>query len=103
MPGTHRPEGVVALSGSGIIPGRTVQAQLRDIAPSILTWFGLPIPDHVQGEPLACLTGRGWLDHDHRRDGSHSLASNHLEAGFEYTAEEQALIEQRLSDLGYLE
>ncbi len=103
MPGTHRPEGVVALSGSGIIPGRTIRANLRDVAPSILTWFGLPVPDHVEGEPLPCLTGRGWLDRDHRRDGPHDLSAVRPEPGFEYTAEEQALIEQRLSDLGYLE
>jgi len=104
MPGTHRPEGVVALAGNGVVPGRTIRANLRDIAPSILTWFGLPIPDHVEGEPLACLTGLGWLAPDWRRDAPHHqpVAGPH-EAGFEYTPEEQALIEQRLSDLGYLE
>ena len=103
MPGTHRPEGVVALSGAGIIPGRTLQAQLRDVAPSILTWFGLPIPEHIEGEPLACLTGHGWNGRNERRDLAHAGIAGTHEAGFEYTAEEQALIEQRLADLGYLE
>jgi predicted AlkP superfamily phosphohydrolase/phosphomutase len=103
MPGTHRPEGVVALSGAGIIPGRTLQAQLRDVAPTILTWFGLPIPEHVEGEPLPCLSGYGWNGRNERRDPAHSGVAGTHEAGFEYTAEEQALIEQRLADLGYLE
>jgi predicted AlkP superfamily phosphohydrolase/phosphomutase/SAM-dependent methyltransferase len=103
MPGTHRPEGVIALSGPGIQPGRTLKANLRDVAPSILTWFGLPIPEHVEGEPLACLTGFGWQGPNLRRDPGHeALAGNH-QAGFEYTPEEQAMIEQRLADLGYLE
>ena len=104
MPGTHRPEGVIALAGSGIPAGPMAEAQLRDVAPSILTWFGLPIPPHVEGEPFACLAGSRWLDRDHRVDpGPTPVAAHHLQAGFEYTDEEQALIEQRLSDLGYLE
>ena len=103
MPGTHRPEGVVAWSGSGVVPGRTLAADLRDITPSILTWFGLPIPSHVQGEPLPCLTARGWLAPNLRRDSPHDPVVGTHEAGFEYTPEEQALIEQRLADLGYLE
>ncbi len=103
MPGTHRPEGVVAWSGSGVTPGRTIEANLRDITPSILTWFGLPIPPHVQGEPLDCLTGRGWITPDIRRDAPHEPIRGGHEPGFEYTPEEQALIEQRLADLGYLE
>ena len=103
MPGTHRPEGVIALAGSGVEPGRTLQAQLVDVAPSILTWFGLPIPEHVEGEPFACLGGYGWESPNLRRDPAHSAVAGTHQAGFEYTAEEQAMIEQRLADLGYLE
>ncbi len=103
MPGTHRPEGVIALAGAGIEPGRTLNAQLRDVAPSILAWFGLPIPGHVEGEPLPCLNGLGWQDRNTRRDPAHAELAGTLEPGFEYTPEEQAMIEQRLADLGYLE
>ena len=55
LPGTHRPEGIVALAGAGIAPGRTLQADLRDIAPTILKLFGLPIPATSRASPLACL------------------------------------------------
>jgi len=103
MPGTHRPEGIVALAGPGIAPGRTLRAQLRDIAPTILAWFGLPIPAHVEGEPLACLVGSGRDGRSERRDPGHEALTGPHRAGFEYTPEEQALIEQRLADLGYLE
>lgn len=103
MPGTHRPEGVVAWSGPGVLPGRTLDADLRDVTPSILTWFGLPIPAHVEGEPLPCLAGLGWITPNLRRDpGVPATHAPHAPT-FEYTAEEQALIEQRLADLGYLE
>ena len=103
MPGTHRPEGVVAWSGAGVPAGRTLDANLRDITPSILTWFGLDIPNHIQGKPLPCLTARGWITPNLRRDAPESPMSGPHEPGFEYTPEEQALIEQRLADLGYLE
>ncbi|WP_435010438.1 alkaline phosphatase family protein [Tundrisphaera lichenicola] len=103
MPGTHRPEGVIALEAPGVVPGRTMQANLRDVAPSILSLFGLPIPEYVEGQKFACLGNPGWIGRNQRRDPAHSgIGGPHL-PGFEYTEEEQALIEQRLADLGYLE
>lgn len=99
LPGTHRPEGIVALCLPGVAPGRTLQADLQDISPSILRLFGLPIPAHVEGHPLPCLP----LGLDVRQDlPSHAVSGPH-HAPFEYSAEEQAIIEQRLADLGYLE
>ena len=103
MPGTHRPEGVIALSGPGIEPGRNLKAQLRDVAPTILTWFGLPVPEHAEGEPLPCLNGHGWKSSKLRVDQGHEVFQGRHEEGFEYSPEEQAMIEQRLADLGYLE
>ncbi len=106
LPGTHRPEGVVSLCAPGVMPGRTVKADLRDIAPTILSLFGLLTPVHVEGRPLAATQGQ----HAHvvqqtRIDPPETLFSgpHHRENEFAYTAEEQAIIEQRLSDLGYLE
>ena len=105
LPGTHRPEGVVALSGAGLGAGRYLKENLTDITPTILALLGLPIPDHVEGRPIAGLgtlaAPRGFTPsrNDHAEDpidGPHPKA-------FEYTSEEQAIIEQRLSDLGYLE
>jgi predicted AlkP superfamily phosphohydrolase/phosphomutase len=99
LPGTHRPEGIVALSGSGIAPGRTLKAELIDVAPTVLTLFGLPIPSHVEGRPLPCL-GRMPII---RQDPPVTDLNGPHHGQFEYTPEEQRLIEQRLSDLGYLE
>ena len=100
LPGTHRPEGIVSMAGPGIAPGRTLAAQLVDIAPTILTMFGVSIPAHVEGRPLPCLPTGG--EPALRVDEASAFAGPH-QAQFEYTAEEQAIIEQRLADLGYLE
>ncbi len=53
LPGTHRPEGVVALAGVGLPPGRNLKAHLIDATPTILALLGLPIPGHIEGTPIA--------------------------------------------------
>ena len=99
LPGTHRPEGIVALCAPGVTPGRRLKANLHDAAPTILALLGLPIPAHVEGKPLDCLPNPQTTRHQAHAEihaGPHRPA-------FEYSDEEQALIEQRLADLGYLE
>lgn len=105
LPGTHRPEGIVALCASGVSAGRTLDADLRDIAPTVLSMFGVPIPSHIEGKPLACVSASATRT---RTDApSRVFAGAHAEAtraaDFEYSAADQALIEQRLADLGYME
>lgn len=104
LPGTHRPEGVVALAGTGVIPGRTLNADLRDIAPTVLTLFGLPVPEVMEGKPLEAFGG-GRPGGVLREDAAASPINgpHRPQPQFEFSAEEQALIEQRLADLGYLE
>lgn len=99
LPGTHRPEGIVAMAGAGITPGRSLKANLHDIAPTVLGLFGVPIPDHVEGVPLPCLTNLPTV----RLDPPGRAINGPHQPQFEYTPEEQAIIEQRLADLGYLE
>ncbi len=110
LPGTHRPEGVVAYSAPGVNPGRFLKADLRDVAPTVLNLFGIAAPGHIEGRPLPCATpfgSRSRLDSPSPNlTGPHVGPSHDAQpaaAAFEYTAEEQAIIEQRLADLGYLE
>jgi predicted AlkP superfamily phosphohydrolase/phosphomutase len=99
LPGTHRPEGIVAVSGPGITPGRTMQAHLNDVMPSILKWFRLPIPAHVEGMPLPCLDALPTL----RQDAATSPINGPHQPAFEHHSDEdQRLIEERLRELGYL-
>jgi predicted AlkP superfamily phosphohydrolase/phosphomutase len=99
LPGTHRPEGIVALAAAGITPGRTLQAHLIDIAPTILTLLGHPIPASMEGRPLSCVSAAPAF----RTDSPAPAINGPHQPGFEYTPEEQAIIEERLADLGYLE
>ena len=99
LPGTHRPEGIVAVSGRGVAPGRTLQAHLNDVMPSILKWFRLPIPAHVEGTPLPCLDVLPSV----RQDGaSPTINGPHRPAFDHHSDEDQRLIEERLRELGYL-
>jgi len=101
LPGTHRPEGVVALVGPGVEPGRSLKANLPDVAPTILKLLGLPIPGHMEGTPLPCLSNLPTFRLD---TPTESVAGPHShQPDFDYSPEEQAIIEQRLADLGYLE
>ncbi len=100
LPGTHRPEGVVALQSAGVDPNQRLNGDLVDIAPTVLALFGLPIPAHVEGKPLAFATSNT----QSRTDApAPAIAGMHNAAAFEYSAEDQEIIERRLADLGYLE
>jgi predicted AlkP superfamily phosphohydrolase/phosphomutase len=104
LPGTHRPEGIVALAGAGLPPGRDLRADLTDATPTMLSLLGLPIPSHIEGKPIA---GTGTTDRSAFIPARHDPPADLLEGPhkkpFDYSIEEQQIIEQRLADLGYLE
>ena len=77
-----------------------------DATPTILSLLGLPIPGHIEGRPI---TGGGEAAESSlpaasiRKDSPEPPHDGPHRRPFEYTDEEQAIIEQRLADLGYLE
>ncbi len=51
--GSHRPEGILVMSGPGIQPGAKIEsAGVADILPTMLALAGLPIPKDIDGRPL---------------------------------------------------
>jgi predicted AlkP superfamily phosphohydrolase/phosphomutase len=107
LPGTHRPEGIVALAGTGLPAGRNLRAQLIDVTPTILALLGHAIPAHIEGKPIDGSSSASTEPHPgfsttRRDDPQEPLEGPHRKP-FEYTFEEQAIIEQRLAELGYLE
>ncbi len=106
LPGTHRPEGIVALAGAGLAPGRYLKAHLIDAAPTILALLGQAIPAHIEGKPIV---GAAAPLHETpgfavtRHDAAEQLLDGPHKKPFEYSSEEQEIIEKRLAELGYLE
>jgi predicted AlkP superfamily phosphohydrolase/phosphomutase len=100
--GDHRMEGVLVAAGPPFRPGAApAQATLLDVAPTILHLLGVPVPDDMDGRVLNEILDPAFTP---------AHANAELAAGAEaavpvpsaYTEEEDAQIQQRLADLGYL-
>lgn len=106
LPGTHRPEGVVALRGVGLAPGRNLDAHLIDVTPTILAALGLAIPVHIEGTSIISSSRPaqpGANFNAVRHDQPEDVLEGPHRRPFEYSSQEQEIIERRLADLGYLE
>ena len=97
--GDHRLDGMIVGVGPAFEKGAApINACLLDIAPTILHLMGVPVPDDMDGRVLTELLKtelRG------SQQVQKSVASESINPG-QVNAEEDALIEQRLADLGYL-
>lgn len=103
--GDHRIEGVFIGSGAPFRPGGLLKTNrtLLDIAPTVLRLLGVPIPQDIDGRVLDEVLDPKVLpdtsqastaiDHDTSSDSGTSNG---------YSAEEEAIIQQRLSELGYM-
>jgi len=100
--GNHRQEGVLLMYGDKVKAGaRVAEAQIVDMAPTILALMGEPIPAHMDGRVLVEAVDEARLDELLVRwvasedDGSR-------ERGPTYSDEESDLVKKRLRGLGYL-
>jgi predicted AlkP superfamily phosphohydrolase/phosphomutase len=93
MSGSHRADGLFLLCGEGVAPGRCAGAQIADMAPSILALCGLPVPAEWDGRPLPCVTPNGVGAAAGDETGGREVA---------YGAVEEADLQRRLAQLGYL-
>jgi predicted AlkP superfamily phosphohydrolase/phosphomutase len=125
--GDHRMEGVFIGVGPAFRPGATLggDANLTDIAPTVLHLLGVPVPDDMDGRVLTEILDPALVPttspHDGKVNGqahpepSHLVPSGRVNgqpkaveveepvaSGSGYSEEEDAAIQQRLSDLGYL-
>jgi predicted AlkP superfamily phosphohydrolase/phosphomutase len=54
LSGHHRPDGVLILSGTGVKPGsRLEQANILDLAPTLLHAMGIAVPQDLDGRVLS--------------------------------------------------
>jgi predicted AlkP superfamily phosphohydrolase/phosphomutase len=101
--GDHRPEGVLIMRGPHIRAGEQLaNASLVDIAPTLLYMAGLPVPSDMDGRVLTGAFERDYIQH--RPVIQHNVATDAAEAERrDFSAEESALVEERLRNLGYLD
>jgi len=105
--GDHKFYGVLLMAGSAVRRANRVNgARLIDLAPTVLSLLGVPMPSDMDGRVLTEA-----LHHDgavfdpaakrHAPPGEPRHAAEEEEVG--YSDEEQGVIAQRLRDLGYIE
>ncbi len=104
--GAHERDGILIAAGPGI--RQTLvrsQADIADIAPTVLYLLGLPVPTEMDGCVLEELITPEWLAArpPQRQPLAARFAEPALPGNAPYSDNEQRLLEQRLSDLGYLE
>src|SRR5262249_8152509 len=97
LSGTHRPEGILIVSGPGVRPGPIAEPpSLVDLAPTLLACAGLPVPEDMDGRVLAELFP---APPDLRHVAPVDAAEGRDEA---LSAEEEDQVMERLRALGYL-
>jgi predicted AlkP superfamily phosphohydrolase/phosphomutase len=98
LTGTHRREGILLIQAPGAVTGQRYTAHMRDVAPTILHVLGLPPGGAMTGRVLHEMIGE--RPEAMRPKRELQLASNSVPA---MCPREQAVVEQRLRDLGYLD
>jgi predicted AlkP superfamily phosphohydrolase/phosphomutase len=97
--GSHRPDGILLVSGHGVVAcADAPRAGIADLAPTVLWLLGLEVPDEMDGRAIAgAFTGT---------PASRDLATRAAEtddAPRERSEDEEELVRAHLRDLGYLD
>jgi predicted AlkP superfamily phosphohydrolase/phosphomutase len=99
--GDHRMDGFVGMLGDEVRPGVTIEnANIMDIAPTILYLMGLPIPSDLDGHVLTAPLSERFLQASAIQSGQ-ALGSREQVVP-DYTEEESEEVKERLRALGYL-
>jgi predicted AlkP superfamily phosphohydrolase/phosphomutase len=98
LEGTHREEGIVALGGPNIRAGERVNANIIDIAPTVLSALGLRVPLDMEGRVLReVFSVEPCIE---REPPLQRVLQDREEV---YSEADKRILEKRLSELGYLE
>ena len=102
--GDHRMEGVFIARGTAFRPGATLgaDAALLDIAPTVLHLMGVPVPADMDGRVLTEILDPSIVSAPNPVDLPSAVTEPGEPVAVAYTEEEDAAIQQRLADLGYL-
>lgn len=97
--GGHNERGIIVATGPGIDRGEDLQADIYDVAPTLLSLAGQPIPEEVDGEVLAdLLDGRDADGEPPETAPIRTLIDESQQVG---RTDDEA-VKDRLKDLGYI-
>ena len=104
--GIHAQTGILIAAGAGMqrMHNRG-QAEIMDLAPTVLYLLGLPVPCEMDGRILDEMLDPDWLSTrpPQRLPLSHRLEIQSRIQEQAASAEQRRRLEERLGDLGYLE
>jgi len=102
--GDHRMEGVFIARGPAFRPGATLadDADLLDVAPTVLHLLGVPVPADMDGRILSEILDPAHVPAAASPTTEPAPPPHDEPVPVAYTDEEDAAIQQRLADLGYL-
>ncbi len=99
--GHHHMVGVLGLRGPGVKSTHLEEASLMDLAPTILHYMGLPVPDYMDGNVLTA----AFTDEFNEANPIQTIETNLTNEGFSdsvYGKEEEDLVLDKLRDMGYV-
>ena len=99
--GSHRHEGVIALSGPSARKGGTIAAEIADVAPTILYLLSQPLPTDLDGRLVTEGIDPALLEQ--RPPEYADLEGVSVGEVESYAAADEESVEERLRSLGYLE
>jgi len=97
--GDHRTDGILLASGPSFGVGSIEGASILDIAPTLLYLHRSPIPSVMDGSILTDLLSTTLEERDVVKTDDYGQSKT---GGRQWNAEEEAELEERLSDMGYL-
>ncbi len=97
----HRMEGVLVASGPGMARGTGMDADILDVAPTVLHTLGLGVPDYMEGRVLHGIF-TGDVQRPVRRQDVSLDEARMPGAGAAVQEADETAVRQHLADLGYV-
>lgn len=100
--GTHRKDGLFIAYGNGVRKGINVEANIVDLAPTVLFLLNRPIPEDIDGSILTSVFESDFLS---ARTPQFEAVKDTMEEGrqpFSLSQEEEKKVFSNLKDLGYM-
>jgi predicted AlkP superfamily phosphohydrolase/phosphomutase len=97
---SHGPDGILVAAGSGVRQGSFQRAHIEDLAPTILSYLGVPVPGAMTGRVLSELFAPGTL---REQRAAVMPGGPSFDGEAEITEEQEEAILASLRGLGYVE